>query len=123
MMNEKIMEILMNKYNENEEKIKCLSADDERNKDLLNEQKDIREQMVKLAQNERDAEVKEKQIEAENKRDNKHFWFEVGKTGTGYLLMIWLAQESFRFDKDYTLTSTIGRPFISKIIPQFPKLF
>ena len=99
------------------------------NYELLEERDKIRNEIIKLEQSILDAEVKKAQleaeakskaaqIEAENKRDKIRNRITVGTFVVSTMFSAYAVFKTFKFDKEATITSTLGRNILNSAIPK-----
>ncbi len=98
-------EILLADYNDVTEKLKCVNKDDDAFRELLNDRKAIRDELVKM-----------EEINSENKRDKIRNIITVGTFSITSSLSVWALLRTLKFDEDATVTSTAGRGIVSDVI-------
>ena len=96
---------LWEKYRGIEEQMKLLTPDDERYDKLLERSEKVMNDIIKL-----------ESIESENKREKNRNIATYVTLGVSTVSGLFVVLSSFAFDKDYTLTSTAGRPSVTNFI-------
>lgn len=117
----KVTDALWKNYEEVNEKLLVIDAEDARYQMLLDERDKLRNELIKREQVKMETDVKRSQIEAEDKREKTRNIITVGtfvvSTGVG----IWTVLKTFRFDQESTITSTLGRNSISNVVSKMFK--
>lgn len=98
-------EILLADYEDVSEKLKCVSKDEDAYKELLNDRKAIRDELVKM-----------EEIDSENKRDKIRNIITIGTFSITSSLSVWALLRTLRFDESGTVTSTAGRGIVSDVV-------
>ena len=128
----KIKEILLKDSNEVNELIKETPVNAEEYTHLLNLKDDIRNELIKLEQIEKDADMKyeqivqdtnvrRSQIESENKREKHRNIITIVTFGVGTIVSVVGMYKTFKFDKDSTVTSTLGKDILRGFVPRLFK--
>lgn len=118
---EKTKETLWADYKAVSEKIENLDVKDEGYELLLEERDKIRNELIKLEQANLDVELKKSQIEAEDKREKIRNGITIGTFAITTGVSIWTVIKTFNFDRDATITSTLGRTSISNAVSKLFK--
>ena len=84
----------------------------------VKERDNIRNELLKFEQLERETEVKKSQIEAENKREWIRNVITIGTFGISTIVSVCLAYKTFKFDEESTVSSTLGRGILNSVIPK-----
>lgn len=117
----KTKEALWKDYNDVDEKIKVVDIDNERYELLLETKDKLRNELIKIDQVNMEFLMKQKQIEAENKREKTRNAITIVSfvitTGVG----IWTVIKTFRFDQTSTITSTLGRSGLTNVVSKIFK--
>ena len=98
-------EILLADYKDISEKLGVVSKDDDAYKLLLNDRKEIRNELVKM-----------EEIDSENKRDKIRNIITVGTFTITSSISIWALLRTLKFDEGATVTSTAGRGIVSDVV-------
>lgn len=98
-------EILLADYNDVSEKLKCLDKDDNAYKQLLDDRKSIRDELVKM-----------EEISSENKKEKIRNIITVGTFTITTVSSIAMFRRTLKFDESATITSTVGRGLISDAV-------
>ena len=117
----RLEETLWADYDRVSEQIKCLGIGDENYETLLNEKDRILNDLIKLEQGNKEIKIKEYKIKSENKKEKVRNYITIGtfivSTGVGVCAII----NTFRFDRESTLTSTLGGKILYSAIPKMFK--
>lgn len=117
----KIYETLWSDYEKVSEQIGSLKVEDANYNLLLEERDKIRNEMIKLEQAEQEINVKNSQIEAENKREIVRNSITIGTFAVSTMVSLFAMAKTFRFDETGTVTSTMGRNILNGFIPKMFK--
>lgn len=117
----KIKETLWADYKKVSEKLGVITANDERYELLLEERDKIRNELIKFEQATMDTNLKQCQIEAENKREKIRNQITIGTFTVSTLVSVWAIAKTFKFDEAGTVTSTLGRNILNGVIPKMFK--
>ena len=117
----KIKETLWADYKKVSEQLGVIAADDERYELLLEERDKIRNELIKFEQATMDTNLKQCQIEAENKREKIRNQITIGTFTVSTLVSVWAIAKTFKFDEAGTVTSTLGRNILSGVVPKMFK--
>ena len=98
-------EILLADYDDVSEKLKCLDKDDNAYKQLLDDRKSIRDELVKM-----------EEIEYGKKKDKIRNIIDVGIFTVTTASSIMMFSRTLKFDESATITSTVGRGLISDAV-------
>lgn len=115
---EKIKNVLWKDYEES-----IISQDELKNKNVeyykvaLDNTDKIRNELIKLEQIENDKIIQKEQLKSDKK---KEMW-KNGIAIATLFVSIGTVVQAFRFDRDSTMTSTLGRPMLTKMLPNFGK--
>lgn len=126
---ERINETLWTDYNSVSSQIDAGEHTEDKYKLLLEERDKLRNELIKLAQTnieaalkeqqmKAEAEVKAAQIEAENKREMIRNYITVGTFAVTTVVSIFGIYKTFYFDDKSTVTSTLGRAILNGVIPK-----
>ena len=118
---EKIREALWADYNEINDKMKVITPDDGRYKDLLEEKDKVRNELIKTGQVIMETDVKKSQIEAEDKRDKIRNKITIGTFVVSTCISVYAIVRTFKFDQTGTVTSTLGRNILNGVLPKFKR--
>lgn len=106
--------------NTDEYEIELRNLDNIRN-EIIAYKKVEKETDMKYEQIIRDSELRESQIELENRRENKRIWVNAALGVGSFLLSVYGLNKTFKFDKESTPTSTLGVPILREFVPKFFK--
>lgn len=114
----KTEELLLREY-KNASDLGSLVKDDPEKLELVMKEKDnIRNEMVKMESVKMELKCKKEEIKAENKRT----WITIAKdVGIAVVTLAcsgYLAVQTFKFDRESTVTSTLGRGILGNFIPR-----
>ena len=117
----KIEETLWKEYEKANSLIEDLEVGSEKYKEVTKVKDDIMNELLKLEQIEKEAKVKELQVESENKRDKIRNIITVGTFGLSLAFSFWSVKKTFKFDEVATVTSTMGRNILNGVLPKLFK--
>ena len=117
----RIKETLWADYNKVSELIKVVDKDDAHANLLYEERDKIRNELIKLDQNNLEISVKRDQIEAENKREKVRNQINITTFAITTSVSIYAIVKTFKFDQGATVTSTLGRNILNGVIPKMFK--
>jgi hypothetical protein len=117
----KTKDLLMSDYNKNGEYLSLVCPDNENHGKLLKDRDDIRKELIQIEIAQMEAEIKQAEINAENKREKVRNGIVIGTFTITSMISIWAVLKTFKFDQEGTVTSTLGRGILSGLIPKFKK--
>lgn len=117
----KIEETLWNDYVKVNELIEVTEVNDEGYKLLLEEKDRIRNELIKLKQNDMDVNLKLTQVKAEDKREKIRNGITIGTFVVSTGVSVFAIVKTFKFDQVATVTSTLGRNILNGVVPKMFK--
>ena len=116
-----IREALWANYDSIESEIKKISSGDETYEIKLEERDKIRNELLKLEQLKNDREIKNMQFEIDKKNEFIRNLITIGTFSINFIGCVYFTCKSFDFDKQSTMTSTMGRGILSNFMPKLFK--
>lgn len=117
----KTKDLIMVDYVQNGEFLKVIGPDHENYGKVAKDRDDIRKELIQIATVEIENETKKLEIETENKREKIRNGITIGTFVITSAISIWAVLKTFEFDREGTVTSTLGRGILGNIIPKFKK--
>lgn len=117
----KIKEALWKDYKESGDLINKLDAGSDAYKAALEERDKLRNELIKLEQIEQEKEMKQTQIESEDKREKIRNGISIGTFAITTGVSIYAIAKTFKFDQVATVTSTLGRNILNGVVPKMLK--
>jgi len=114
-------DLLMKNYKNIDDTISILDKENPLRVELEKEKRNIINDLVKIESVIAEKEMKEKTLEAEDKREKIRNKITLGTFGVTTAVSIWAVLKTFRFDETGTVTSTLGRGILNNIVPRFKK--
>ena len=115
---EKIKEALWKDYEEKKTLLERLSAGSDEYKVVSSEVDSIRKELINVGQTEIDKEIKENQIQHDNKREKTRNRITIGTFVVTTGLSVYALHNTFKFDEFKTVTSTLGRNILNSFLPK-----
>lgn len=85
---------------------------------LMKDRDNIRNELIKVDSQVMDTNVKQVEIEAENKREKKRNILNMLTFGVSTIISSIFVVATFNFDREHTVTSTLGRGILGNILPK-----
>ena len=118
---DEIKKTLWSDYKKVSEKIDGLDITSEKYESLLEERDKIRNELLKLEQANMEVNIKNNQIEAENKREKVRNSITIGTFAVSTGVSLYAILRTFKFDEGATVTSTLGRNILNGVVPKMFK--
>lgn len=118
-MNSKIEDALWKDYGDLNDLLSVMSKDGNERSVVLEERDKIRNELIKLEISKNETNCKKREIDAENKRDKNHNKIEIAFFVTSTFLSLYAIAQTFAFDKESNITSTLGRNILNSVMPKF----
>lgn len=118
---DKIKKTLWADYEKVSTKIESTSIDNDNYELLLEERDKLRNELIKFEQANMDTNLKQCQIEAENKREKVRNQITIGTFAVSTIVSVCAIAKTFKFDQTATVTSTLGRNILSSVVPKMFK--
>ena len=116
-MENNIENALWKDYNDLGDIMKVIGENNEQKSDILDERDRIRQELIKLEQSKNEIRVKREEIDAENKREQVRNRITMVTFGVSTGLSLYAIIMTFYFDRDRTITSTLGRNILNSVLP------
>lgn len=116
-MENNIENALWKDYNDLGDIMKVIGENNEQKGDILDERDRIRQELIKLEQSKNEIRVKREEIDAENKREQVRNRINMITFGVSTGLSLYAIIMTFYFDRDRTVTSTLGRNILNSVLP------
>ena len=116
-----IREALWANYNAIEKEINEMNGNDENYEIKLEERDKIRNELLKLEQLTNDKQIKHLQFEIDKKNEFIRNLITIGTFSVNFIGCVYFTFKSFDFDKQSTMTSTMGRGILSNFMPKLFK--
>ena len=116
-MENNIENALWKDYNDLGDIMKVIGESNEQKSDILDERDRIRQELIKLEQSKNEIRVKREEIDAENKREQVRNRINMITFGVSTGLSLYAIIMTFYFDRDRTITSTLGRNILNSVLP------
>lgn len=116
-MENNIENALWKDYNDLGDIMKVIGESDEQKSDILDERDRIRQELIRLEQSKNEIRVKREEIDAENKREQVRNRINMITFGVSTGLSLYAIIMTFYFDRDRTITSTLGRNILNSVLP------
>lgn len=116
-MENNIENALWKDYNDLGDIMKVIGENNEQKSDILDERDRIRQELIKLEQSKNEIRVKREEIDAENKREQVRNRITMITFGVSTGLSLYAIIMTFYFDRDRTITSTLGRNILNSVLP------
>lgn len=116
-MENNIENALWKDYNDLGDIMKVIGESNEQKSDILDERDRIRQELIKLEQSKNEIRVKREEIDAENKREQVRNRITMITFGVSTGLSLYAIIMTFYFDRDRTITSTLGRNILNSVLP------
>lgn len=116
-MENNIENALWKDYNDLGDIMKVIGESNEQKSDILDERDRIRQELIKLEQSKNEIRVKRDEIDAENKREQVRNRITMVTFGISTGLSLYAIIMTFYFDRDRTITSTLGRNILNSVLP------
>lgn len=116
-MENNIEEALWKDYNDLGDMMKVMSENNEHKGEILDERDRIRQELIKLEQSKNDVRIKREEIDAENEREKIRNRITIVTFGVSTGISLYGIIMTFYFDRDRTITSTLGRSFVNSVLP------
>ena len=117
----RIRETLWADYTKVSELIGIMEDSDKQLEFLFEERDKIRNEIIKLEQSELESNVKKRQIEAEDKREQIRNQINITTFVVTTGVSIYAIVKTFKFDQGATVTSTLGRNILNGVVPKMFK--
>ena len=117
----KIKDTLWKDYDKVSQKLDSLELQHEDYKMLLEEENEIRNELIKLELANMETELKRGQIEAENKRETIRNRITIGTFGVSTMISVIAIFKTFKHDETGSVTSTLGRNILNGVVPKLFK--
>ena len=111
----KLKEALWADYEENSNLISDLDVDSQEYRSFKDERDKIRNELIKVIQIEEDKNIKELEIESNNRNEKIKNRITIGTFVVTSVISVYTVIKTFKFDEEATITSTLGRNIISNI--------
>lgn len=116
-MENNIENALWKDYNDLGDIMKVIGESNEQKSDILDERDRIRQELIKLEQSKNEIRVKREEIDAEDKREQVRNRITMITFGVSTGLSLYAIIMTFYFDRDRTITSTLGRNILNSVLP------
>jgi dihydroorotase len=116
-MENNIENALWKDYNDLGDIMKVIGESNEQKSDILDERDRIRQELIKLEQSKNEIRVKREEIDAEDKREQVRNRITMITFGVSTGLSLYAIIMTFYFDRDRTVTSTLGRNILNSVLP------
>jgi len=116
-MENNIENALWKDYNDLGDIMKVIGENNEQKSDILDERDRIRQELIRLEQSKNEIRVKRDEIDAENKREQVRNRITMITFGVSTGLSLYAIIMTFYFDRDRTITSTLGRNILNSVLP------
>lgn len=116
-----IREAIWANYDEIQREIKSIGENDDTYEIKLEERDKIRNELLKLEQLRNDREIKNMQFEIDKKNEFIRNLITIGTFSINFIGCVYFTIKSFDFDKESTMTSTMGRGILSNFMPKLFK--
>lgn len=116
-MENNIENALWKDYNDLGDIMKVIGESNEQKSDILDERDRIRQELIRLEQSKNEIRVKREEIDAENKREQVRNRITMITFGVSTGLSLYAIIMTFYFDRDRTITSTLGRNILNSVLP------
>ena len=116
-MENNIENALWKDYNDLGDIMKVIGESNEQKSDILDERDRIRQELIRLEQSKNEIRVKREEIDAENKREQVRNRINMITFGVSTGLSLYAIIMTFYFDRDRTITSTLGRNILNSVLP------
>lgn len=116
-MENNIENALWKDYNDLGDIMKVIGESSEQKNDILDERDRIRQELIRLEQSKNEIKVKRDEIDAENKREKVRNRITMITFGVSTGLSLYAIIMTFYFDRDRTITSTLGRNILNSVLP------
>lgn len=116
-MENNIENALWKDYNDLGDIMKVIGESNEQKSDILDERDRIRQELIRLEQSKNEIKVKRDEIEAENKREQVRNRITIITFGVSTGISLYAIIMTFYFDRDRTITSTLGRNILNSVLP------
>lgn len=116
-----IREAIWANYDEIQKEIKSIGENDDNYEIKLEERDKIRNELLKLEQLKNDREIKNMQFEIDKKNEFIRNLITIGTFSINFISCVYFTIKSFDFDKESTMTSTMGRGILSNFMPKLFK--
>lgn len=131
-MNNKIEEALWNDYNDAKSQLKGLALDDKKAEVLLKERDNIRNELIEYDRSVRevdlkrqlsveDSKIKSMQLTTDQKNELMRNAITIGTFLVSTTVSIITIVKTFEFDRDSSVTSTMGRGVLNGVVPKLFK--
>lgn len=84
----------------------------------IKERDNIRNELLKLEQIEKETEVKKIQNDSENKREWIRNVITIVTFGISTVISLYTINKTFKFDEESTVSSTLGRGILNGVVPK-----
>lgn len=116
-MENNIENALWKDYNDLGDIMKVIGESNEQKSNILDERDRIRQELIKLEQSKNEIRVKREEIDAEDKREQVRNRITMITFGVSTGLSLYAIIMTFYFDRDRTITSTLGRNILNSVLP------
>jgi hypothetical protein len=131
-MNNKIEEALWNDYNDAKSQLEGLALDDKKAEVLLKERDNIRNELIEYDKSVRevdlkrqlsveDSKIKSMQLTTDQKNELMRNAITIGTFLVSTTVSIITIVKTFEFDRDSSVTSTMGRGVLNGVVPKLFK--
>lgn len=110
--------LLMDDYNKVNDLISVAEPGTPIMENLMKDRDNIRNEIIKVDSQVMDTKVKKVEIEAENKREKKRNILNMLTFGISTIISSIFVVATFNFDREHTVTSTLGRGILGNILPK-----
>lgn len=114
----KIEEALWKDYYAAEKLIESWEVGSENYKEAVKERDNIRNELLKLEQINKEANIKAMQIKSDKWQEKMRISSSLLTFGANLIVIIWGTRKTFKFDEVATVTSTMGRGILSGVSPK-----
>jgi len=118
----KTRELLFEDYERLDEISKIMDANSDQRKDIEDMKDKIRNEIIKLDSIEMENESKRNELEFQNKWEKIKNGFKIGGFFISTWITIWSVKTSLDFDREHTITSTVGRGMVNNGVLAFNKM-
>lgn len=115
---EKVKEALWEDYEEKKSLMKTLTPGTDEYKIVSTEVDNIRKELIDVGQTEIDKELKENQIQNDNRKETTKNRITIGTFVITTGISLYALHNTFKFDEFKTVTSTLGRNILNSFLPK-----
>lgn len=118
----KTRELLFEDYERLDEISKIMDANSDQRKDIEDMKDKVRNEIIKLDSIEMENESKRNELEFQNKWEKIKNGLKIGGFFISTWITIWSVKTSLDFDREHTITSTVGRGMVNNGVLAFNKM-